>query len=391
MTPSSTDVSALGANNRAFAFDLYHAVASDHANENLLFSPYSISSALAMTYEGARTQTASELKATLHFELERPALHEAFNATDLQLSSRGMGQAGADGTPFRLNVNNSIWAQRGYPVVPAYLDVLAVNYGAAVYLADFRSQPEAARTSINAWVSDKTEKLIPELLPVRSINSLTRFVLTNAVYFNASWQTKFDEKLTTAQPFTKLDGSQVSVQMMHATRLIPYAEGAGYRAIGLPYASDELSFIAVLPDAGAFQTVEATLTAAWFDELRAQLQGTSVYLDVGLPKLDYKTAASLRTTLSGLGMPTAFEGAADFSGMTSGSVSIDDVIHQAVLKVFEGGTIAAAATAVIFADKSASGTDNVVTFDRPFILAIVDEPTGAVLFLGRVLDPTPAP
>ncbi|MDB4989432.1 MAG: hypothetical protein JWN04_4610 [Myxococcaceae bacterium] len=384
-TPSSTHVSALGADNRAFAFDMLHAIAADHPGENLLFSPYSISTALAMTYEGARGQTASEMQTTLHFELDKPALHEAFNATDLALSSRGQGQAGADGTPFRLNVDNSFWMQRDYPVLPAYLDVLAVNYGARVFLADFASDPEHARSAINQWVSDKTEKLIPELLPAGSIRADTPLVLTNTVYFNASWQTKFELDNTRAAPFTKLDGSQVSVSMMGMGRQLPYAEGAGWRAVALPYSSPGLQFVAVLPDAGHYQAVEDSLDAAWFDAMQAAAQARSV--SVSLPKLDYQAHVSLKKELRSLGMSSAF-GAADFSGMTTSPVAIDDVIHQAVIKVFEGGTIAAAATAVTIRDASIALFDENVTLDRPFLFAIFDQATGSLLFVGRVLDPT---
>jgi len=209
-------------------------------------------------------------------------------------------------------------------------------------LTDFAAAPEASRTSINRWVDQKTEKLIPELLPMGSIDRSTVMVLTNTVYFNASWQTKFEKNATHDAPFTKLDGTHVSAPMMHAGLRIPYARGIDYQAIALPYASDALSFLAVLPDAGKFGSVEAGMSQVWFDALRLSLAPTDVA--VGLPKLDYKASTSLKPQLQALGMRAAF-GDADFSGMTSRGVFIDDVIHEAVIKVFEGGTIAAAATA----------------------------------------------
>lgn len=384
-TPSTANVEALGSGNRAFAFDLYHQLRKD-ADGNLVFSPYSISTALGMTYAGARGSTEAEMKATLHFTLDQPALHEAFNATDLALSSRGQGQAGADGTPFRLNVDNSLWAQANYPVVPAFLDTLALHYDAGVFLTDFAADPERSRQSINRWVDEKTEQLIPELLPTGSIDSSTVFVLTNTVYFNASWRTKFEKESTRAAPFTKPDGSQVSVSLMNAgLNGIPYAAGEGYRAIALPYASQELALIAILPDSGSFAAVEAKLGPAWFDALRASFKSTGV--QVGFPKLDYKAHTSLKDQLTALGMRAAFENA-DFSGLTPRSVVIDDVIHEAVIKIFEGGTIAAAATAVVIRETSAPLFEQTITFDRPFLYAIVDQPTGEILFLGRVLDPT---
>ncbi|MDB4989932.1 MAG: peptidase, partial [Myxococcaceae bacterium] len=182
--PSTDHVSALGASNRAFAFDLYHQLALVSDGQNLLFSPLSISTALAMTYAGASGTTASEMKSALHFDLPQAQLHEAFNATDLALASRGRGLVGADGTPFRINVNNALWSQSNaqYPVVPSFLDTLALDYGAGLFQLDFEHAPEAARGSINGWVAEKTEQLIPELLPAASVDSLTRFVLTNTVY-----------------------------------------------------------------------------------------------------------------------------------------------------------------------------------------------------------------
>lgn len=387
--PSTTNVAALGASNRAFAFDLYHQLAKAGDGKNLLFSPYSISTALAMTYAGARTSTASEMKTALHYDLDAPLLHEAFNATDLALTSRGMGQVGADGTPFRLNVDNSIWTQKSpdYPVVPAFLDLLAVNYGAGLFQPDFKADPEGARGMINGWVSDRTQKLIPELLPAGSIDTGTRFVLTNTVYFNASWQKKFMAEQTLDAPFTKLDGSKVTASMMRETFSIPYAEGDGYRAVALPYASNELRFVAVLPNLGQHDKVEAALNGPWFDALTAAWSTKSVGLS--LPKLDYSAKANLNEALQKLGMKAAFTDKADFSGMSAEpGLEITSVVHQAVIKVIENGTIATAATGVTVGTTGIMVTDQQIAFDRPFFLAIVDAPTGELLFVGRVLDPT---
>lgn len=383
--PRTDNVAALAEGNTAFAFELFRRVAADNAGKNVVLSPYSISTALAMTYAGARSQTEVEMKQTLHFDLEQTALHEAFNAVDLQLTSRGRGKPGADGTPFRLNVDNAIWVQRGFPLVPAYLDVLAVNYGAGVFLADFAREHERARMAINAWVEAKTEELIPELLPMGSVDSSTALVLTNTVYFNASWKTKFEEKSTQEQPFKKLDGSTVQVPTMNAgLQGVRYAKGELYQAVALPYASEELAFVAVLPDEGAYEQVESATSATWFAALATSLAPSSVQLS--LPKLDYRTATSLAAALRALGMNAPFAGA-DFSGMTTQPVEIADVIHEAVIKVFEGGTIAAAATAVVIRTTSVPQFEHTVVFDRPFLYAIVDQPTGHVLFMGRVLDP----
>jgi serpin B len=378
--PSTDNVAALGAGNRAFAFDLYQQAAKQPGN--VVLSPYSVSTALGMTYAGARTTTEREIEQTLHFTLEQAPLHEAFNAVDLALSSRGEGKAGADGTPFRLHVNNSIWAQRGYPIEAAYLDTLAVNYGAGVYLTDFARDAEGSRTAINEWVEQRTEELIPELLAPGIITSQTVVVLTNTVYFNAAWKTKFTEGQTRELPFRKLDGSSAAVDMMHARLSVPYAEGVDYRAVALPYANDALVMIAVLPDEGKFAAVERAFDAREFDALEARWQTTSA--SVGFPKLDYKTPLSLKKALMALGMVAPFTDA-DFSGMTSRSPAIEEVIHEAVIKVFEGGTIAAAATAVILGESADAQS---ISFDRPFLYYVYDRPTGTILFVGRVLDPS---
>jgi serpin B len=385
-TPSTANVTALGAGNRTLAFELYAQIAKRSPNQNVLLSPYSISTALSMLYAGAAGTTESEMKQTLHFELGAPALFEAFNATSLALTARGMGQVGADGTPFRLNVDNSLWTQRDYPIEAAYLDTLAKHYGAGVQQQDFRVAPEPARKTINEWVSQRTEKLIPELLPQGSITKDTRVVLTNTVYFNASWLTKFKPESTADGPFTKLDGSKVTAALMHGKLRAPYADGSNYKAVALPYASTDLSFVAILPNEGAFPSVEAGLNAVFFDALVTKLASQEV--QVTFPKLDYKVKSELNAPLIELGMKAAFSDGADFSGITKDRVAVDGVLHEAVIKVIEGGTIAAAATGITVGTTSIPAEPKTIVLDRPFLLAIHDAPTGSLLFVGRVLDPT---
>lgn len=386
--PSAANVQALAAGNSGFAFDMLHELAAATPGENLVFSPFSISTALGMTYAGARGDTQAEMKSVLYFELEQAALHEAFNSVDRALATRGDGKLGADQTPFKLNVSNALWQQRGFPIEAAFLDTLALHYGAGVYVMAFRTEPEPSRQAINSWVAQRTEQLIPELLPAQSITSDTALVLTNTVYFNASWQTRFDKSLTLDSAFQRADGSTAQVAMMNAglTSGISYAKGTGYEAVALSYASDELAFIAVLPASGSYEAIETGASATWFSQLLAQLAPSSVQL--ALPKLDTKTATSLRKPLQALGMENAFERTADFSGMTPVGVAIDDVIHEASIKVFEDGTIAAAATGVVLAPSGAPSFEHVVRFDRPFLYAVVDRPTGQILFLGRVFDPS---
>ncbi len=384
-SPSPANIAKLGEGNRVFAFDLYKQAASANAGANLVLSPYSVSTALAMTYAGARTATESEIKATLHFALEQAPLAEAFNATDLALQSRGQGLAGADDTPFQLNVGNSLWAQRGFPLVPAFLDTLAVNYGSGVFLTDFAKHPEASREAINDWVAEQTEDLITELLRADAVKSQTRMVLTNTVYFNASWREKFDPNFTKDGPFTKLDGTVVTAHLMNGLLPVLYAAGEDFQAVALPY-SDALSMIAILPSEGRFTQLEDQLNGSWFDALTGRLRPSQAA--VTMPKLDFKLHVSLKQALQALGMKAAFQGGADFSGMTTESVQIDDVIHESVIKVFEAGTIAAAATAVVIRAGSVNVAPPKVVLDRPFLFAIWDNPTGTILFVGRVLDPS---
>lgn len=268
----------------------------------------------------------------------------------------------------------------------AFLDTLALNYGAGVFMVDFAAQPEKARSAINRWIAQKTEALIPELLPANSITPTTQLVLTNTVYFDASWQTKFDASDTHDAMFIKADGSQVSAPFMTMIHELAYAEGKNYRAVALPYADDELQFIAVLPNDGSYAEVEGEVSAAWFETLMSEL--FRIEVAIALPRLDYATHLSLKSQLQALGLRAAFGAHADFSGITKGSLVINDVIHEAILKVSEGGTIAAGATAVTFTDGGAAWSPKAITLDHPFMFAIVDRSTHSLLFIGRVLDPT---
>ena len=219
--------------NTTFALDLYRALSQEEGN--LFFSPYSISLALAMTYAGARSATEEQMAETLHFTtLGQDRLHPAFNALALELASRGEDPTVKKEDRFQLHIANALWGQDGYGFLPAFLDVLAENYGAGVRTADFIDAPEQAQMMINRWVSDETEERIENLLPPDSITPLTRLVLTNAVYFKATWKQGFDASFTWDCPFTLLDGSQVTVQMMEQVGKFKCVAGEGYHAIEIP-------------------------------------------------------------------------------------------------------------------------------------------------------------
>ncbi len=383
---SPADEALLFEGNSSFAFDLYQALREKDGN--LFYSPHSISLALAMTYAGARGETAQQMTDTLHFNLSQDNLHPAFNNLDIELGKQGQSAQGKDDEGFRLNIVNAIWGQKDYSFLPAFLDVLAENYGAGLRTIDFVKETEKSRVTINDWVSDQTEGRIEDLIPQGAIDVLTRLVLTNAIYFNAAWQYPFNEDMTEDGSFYLLDGRQVTVPMMKQTESFGYTEGEGFQAVELRYDGGELSMVILLPEAGQFESFEESLQAQRVGDIIKGIQHTRATLT--MPQFEFDSDFSLKDTLAGMGMPVAFTENADFSGMTGKrELLISDVIHKAFVSVDEAGTEAAAATAVIVGLTSAPIDPPMeVTIDRPFIFLIRDIDTGAILFVGRVLNPT---
>jgi serpin B len=385
---STSEQASLVEGNSAFAFGLYQALKGEEGN--FFYSPYSISLALAMTYAGARGETAQQMADTLHFLLEQEMLHPAFNWLDAELASRGEGAEGKDGEGFRLNIVNAIWGQKDYEFLSDFLDVLAENYGAGLRILDFINETEQSRVAINDWVSDQTEGRIEDLIPQGVITELTRLVLTNAIYFNAAWAYPFDEEMTADGPFYLLDGGQITVPMMKQTESFGYTEGEGYQAIELLYDGGELSMVILLPEAGKFEAFEEGLQGQQVNDIINGLQPTEVALT--MPKFEFDSEFSLNDALIDMGMPDAFSPYdADFSGMNgklgTERLFISDVVHKAFVAVDEAGTEAAAATAVIMDLGCLPPPPVEVTIDHPFIFLIRDIETGAILFVGRVLYP----
>ncbi len=382
-----TDLEILSDGNNTFAVDLYRALKD--TTGNLFYSPYSISSALAMTYAGARGETEKQMGDTLHFTLLhlQERLHPAFNSVSLALASRGQESAVQDKKGFILKNANALWGQTDYKFVPAFLDILAENYGAGIRTLDFLHAAEDSRLTINKWVSEQTENRIQDLLPKGSIDSLTRLVLTNAVYFKASWFYQFDENNTSNGQFNLLDNNQVTVPMMKQTETFSYTDGNGYQAIELLYRGMKLSMVILLPEKGQFEKFENSLEYPQLQNIISDLNNQKVILT--MPKFKFTSEFKLKQTLTDMGMPLAFSSGADFSGMIEEGEEnwISDVIHKAFVAVNEEGTEAAAATGVMIVGAAAPAKPIEFTMDRPFIFLIRDIETNTTLFMGRVLNP----
>ena len=384
--------------NTGFALALYQVIRE--SEDNLFYSPYSISVALAMTYAGARGATAEQMADTLHFTLPEKRLHPAFNKLDLELASRAKDEQdkesrgfsvsgqGKNGKGFQLNIANAIWGQVDRSFLPEFLNTLAENYGAGMRLVDFRTAWEKARVTINDWVTKETEGKIRDLLPPGTVNALTRLVLTNAIYFNAAWKHPFEEQVTRDGDFHLLEDGKVTVPMMAQTENFGYAKGEGYEAVELPYEGHELSMVIMAPEKGEFKGFEQSLDTQRLAGILGNLKSVKVALT--MPKFEYESTLGLNETLKKLGMADAFDERADFSGMDGTRwLFISDVLHKAFVSVDEEGTEAAAATAVVMALTSARVPKIIeLKIDRPFIFVIRDIKTGAVLFVGRVINPS---
>ena len=385
-TPDTTasQLAALVSGNSTFAFNLYQQLTQGNSG-NIFYSPYSISTALAMTYAGANGDTATQMAKALDFTLPQAQLHPAFDDLALQLASRGQGASGTNGKSFALNIANALWCEKTYNFLPDFLNTLGQNYGAGVNLLDFVNSPEPSRVTINNWVSNETNNKINNLIPAGAIAPQTRLVLTNAIYFDAAWQNPFSADKTQNGTFNLLDGSTVSVPMMNNEASYGYTQGSGYQAVELPYSGGQVAMDIIMPDAGNFTTFESGITAGSVSAIISNLQTKSINLT--MPKFNFDSSFSLNSALSALGTPIAFSNQADFSGMTGNKdLTIADVVHKAYVAVDEQGTEAAAATGVVMSAMAVMNQNN-VTIDQPFIFMIRDIQTGAILFVGRVLNP----
>jgi serpin B len=374
------DVSGVVKGGNQFALDLYAQLRDREGNQ--FFSPFSISTALAMTYAGARGQTAEEIAKTLHFADDQIKLHKAFGAVLRQTT--GGQQSG-----FQLNFANALWGQKNYGFLPDFLTLTRTHYGAGLKEVDFATATEQARRTINAWVEQQTQDKIKEVLQPGVLTPKTRLVLTNAIYFKGDWKYTFAKASTTETPFHASAKTKVKVPMMQQTAEFKHLEDGDYQALELPYATGDLSMLILLPKAvDGLSTLEKKLSPAWLDKVRSRMQIQEVI--VSLPKFKLTQSYALADILAGMGMPTAFEpGKADFSGMNGSTekLFISAVIHKAFVDVNEKGTEAAATTAVVIDPQDAEIPRPMFRADHPFVFLIRDNRSGTILFLGRLVNP----
>jgi len=377
------DLQSVVKGNSDFGFDLYQELKGEEGN--LFFSPYSISTALAMTYAGARGETEKQMAQVLHFPLTQESLHPAFSKLQSDLNAiQNKGDV-------QISIANSLWAQESYKFLDSFIELNKKYYDAGLYFVDFIKKREAARKKINDWVEKKTHDKIKELIKPPMLTIDTRLVLCNAIYFKGNWLSQFDKEKTYNRDFYVSPDTTMLVPMMYQQTRLKYKYFEQFCALELPYEGNDLSMIIFLPneDDGLLE-FEDHLTAdsvhVWIDELMKVDEGLVM---VNMPKFKTVSEFELSRTLYDMGMPDAFSlPPADFSGMTgTKDLFISKVIHKAYVEVNEEGTEAAAATAVVMM-KSVAMKPLEFKADHPFIFLIRENQTGSILFIGRIVDPT---
>lgn len=380
------DLAELVKGNNEFALNLFTFLAK--GDNNVFFSPFSISQALAMTFAGAKNTTEFQMKDVLHFTLPQGKLHPAFNALDLELASRSVPENEFyDESCFKLHVANSMWGSDASLFVTDYLDILSVNYGAGLQILDFAKSPERARLTINRWVSDNTGNKVIDILPQGSISPQTDLVLVNAIYFNAPWDMPFEKDSTFNDAFQLSNGNSVEASFMHQAGFFKHVKTRSYQAVEMQYDGNKMSMVIIKPRMEILGEFEETMS----EELLNCILGLmdDEYISLNLPKFRYGSESiSLKNVLSTMGMATCFAPKANFSGISETvNLKLEDIIHKAFISVDEAGTEATAVTVGIF--PTGPNTDPIeCNFNSPFIIVIRDIVTGAILFSGRIVDPS---
>lgn len=378
--PIEAHVALVVQGNNAFALDLYRNLRPSKGN--LFFSPYSVATALAMTYAGARGNTAAQMVSVLQIALADNQLHPAFAALGAQMQAvRAQGE-------ILLKVANALWPQTRYPFLPAFLALLQEHYRVLITPVDYTDE-ETARNAINAWVAANTQEKIVELIPRGSLDPLIRLVLTNAIYFKGHWASQFDPALTKPMPFAVGPDQTIEAPMMRQRRGFRYGAGDGLQVLELPYAGDALAMFILLPDkVDGLAAIESALTLKQLTQWLNNLQERDV--EVFLPQFKISHSFKLNETLKTMGMVDAFdERHANFAGMDGNDqwLYIAAVLHKAFIDVNEEGTEAAAATAVVMKARSMPMPTPIFRADHPFIFLIGEKSTGSILLLGRVVHP----
>ena len=377
-----TEMKTLVEGNTAFALQLYGKLRSTEGN--LVLSPYSISSALAMTYAGARGETAQQMEQALHFEQSKTDLHALFGRLDKALKA-------AQGSN-ELNIANSLWPQKKYPFRQEFLNLLKKDYGATVTPLNYEREAEQARVTINQWVDDKTRHKIAEIIGPGVLDESTRMVLVNAIYFKGTWATPFPESATQPDKFYAKPDTTITVPFMHKRGQFRYGENDQLQLLALPYVGRQLEMVILLPRSrDGIGQLENGLTAASLSAWTSGMRNQQV--DVALPKFKMSSGFNLAKALAALGVKDAFDSErADFSGMDGRShwLYLSAVLHKAYIDVNEKGTEAAAATAVVTtfgAARPPVEPPREFRADHPFLFLIRDSTTGSILFMGRVSHP----
>ncbi|HEX2045359.1 MAG TPA: serpin family protein [Gaiellaceae bacterium] len=372
----SADPVRLAQGLNSFGLEYHRLLAARSPGENVVFSPLSIGIAFGMADAGARGATAAQIEQVFRLPASGAELHAAFDALDRELANAGKS---------RLRLANRMYPAVGYPLVPDFVETLGRSYGAPLERLDFAADPGGARERINRWVAERTEKRIPELLPAGFVDPTTVLVLVNALYLEAKWSQPFGKYPTESAPFTRLDGSSVDVPTMRNAELrTRYVDAEGYQAVELPYGDGELSMLVLVPKHGRFGALERRLDARGLAAVDAAM-GEGI-VDLFLPRWSASFSVDLVDTLPELGLTLPFRGG-DFTGISPGNPFIGAGVHAADIEVDEHGTVAAAATGLGFAESGPPEPDAVIRADRPFLYLIRHTETGAVLFLGRVVDP----
>ncbi len=366
--------------NNQFAFDLYSELNKDGIS-NIFYSPYSISTALAMTYEGAKSQTAEEIKSVFHFpesNILRPNFAAIYN---------GINEGNE---AYELKTGNALWVQHDYPFLEDYTDRVEKYYGGKVANLDFVKETEKSRQTINSFIEEQTNNKIKDLISPGVLDELTRLVLTNAIYFKGTWEWEFDKSDTCEQDFKITPNNVVKTPMMFMKpeeTSFNYADMEDLQILELPYKGEKISMLILLPTEN-LESIESDLIAEKLNEYKNQMQETKLD-SIYLPKFEFDSKYRLNENLKTLGMPTAFGTDADFSGMDGTNwLYISAVIHQAYVKVDEKGTEATAATAVVMEFESIEAPLNIFRADHPFIFIIQEKETGNILFMGKIINPT---